>query len=209
MISTHRRRLTDDGRRGPSDAVRWRANECLVRLASNGRRSAPQIDAPRWVTEQRDVATLDPHPHDPGTGPADRWRRERLHDLLGACREAAARVERYRRASSLVVTVDRRMSSLETDARLAGRSFVSRAASPTAFSLLQRICCSSLRSSDWTSEAMITGLARSVSTRSITPRDGCVIGTSSAGDHRGSRARISASTIGAWNRSWSRGPEPG
>ena len=66
--------------------------------------------------------------------------------------------------------VERRTRSLETVTP--GRSRPSRSRSPSAFSALHRICCSRRRSSDWTSAATATGLARSVRTISITPREG-------------------------------------
>ena len=98
------------------------------------------------------------------------------------------------------------MSSFETTTP--GRSRPSRSSSPSAFSAHHRICCSRRRSSDWTSAATVTGLARSVRTISITPRDGCVTGISSSVRHLGSRHVRTCSTINVWNRSCSLGPEP-
>lgn len=76
----------------------------------------------------------------------------------------------------------------------------------SALSAAQRICCSIRRRSDCSSTATIAGSTGSTSTTSMNPRAGRRAATSTSRFQRGLAAPRTASPIGAWKRSWMRGP---
>ena len=120
-------------------------------------------------------------------------------------------VDAYCRANSRVAIVDRRMSNLETTSP--ARAATSATGAGASHRPSRRSIESAARGVEVPTglpQQRRRGSTRSFSTRSMTPRDGFVTGTSSSRPPaRDPAPRRTASSIGAWNRSWSRGPEPG
>ena len=116
---------------------------------------------------------------------------------------AAASVASYANATSRVARVDLRSSTLDTVWVASARP-----RSASSFSARRRTTASRRRSSEWDSHATVSRSSVRRATRSTTPR---AAGTTTSGSdrHCGPSHRTRASTIGAWNRSWSRVPAMG